>query len=236
VLLLHGFAEDSAAVEARRAAALNKHGWNVAALDSRGYGQSEGPYASFGGREAGDVGAWLDVLSERAARIDPALPFRPALWGRSMGALVAVRAAAQDPRVAALVLESPLVGLGTAVAVSLRQRRFPMPTFLARLITRRGGKLAGVALDRPRPIELAPHVACPTLIVHGTDDALVASALVRVLADAFPSPPCWLDVPGAGHSNVVDTGGEALLERIAAFLDKTKVGALPNRSGRREGE
>ena len=95
--LLHGFAEASSALEARRAAALNRHGWNVAVLDSRGYGQSDGPYATFGGREAGDIRAWLEFLAERIARIDPALPFRPVLWGRSMGAAIAMRTAAAEP-------------------------------------------------------------------------------------------------------------------------------------------
>ena len=54
-LLLHGFAEASAAVQAQRVAALHQAGWNVAALDLRGYGRSSGTFASFGGREAGDV-------------------------------------------------------------------------------------------------------------------------------------------------------------------------------------
>ena len=39
ILLLHGFAEDPSAWEAGRASILNRHGWNVAALDSRGYGR-----------------------------------------------------------------------------------------------------------------------------------------------------------------------------------------------------
>ena len=112
VLLLHGFAEDSSALGGTAGGAcLHRHGWNVAALDSRGYGQSEGPYASFGGREAGDVRVWLDALAEHVARIDPAVPFRPALWGRSMGAAIALRAAAQTIGSSALVLESPLVDL-----------------------------------------------------------------------------------------------------------------------------
>ena len=46
------------------------------------------------------------------------------------------------------------------------------------------------------------------------------STEARRLADAFPSPPCWLDVPGAGHTDVIDIGGDELLDRIAAFLDE----------------
>jgi pimeloyl-ACP methyl ester carboxylesterase len=220
VLLLHGFAETSRALERKRMAALSRHGWNVAALDSRGYGQSDGPYATFGGRESNDVRAWLDRLAECVARSGPSSVFLPALWGRSMGAQIALRAATEDARVAALVLESPLVDLAAAVAVPLRRRRFPMSGLLARLILRRASKLAGMPLDRPRPIDLAPRVTCPVLILHGSDDTLVPAAAARRLATAFPDPPVWVDVPGAGHSDVVDTGGEPILDQVAAFLGK----------------
>ena len=81
VLLLHGFAESSTRLETRCAAILNRHGWSVASLDSRGYGRSQGPYATFGGREARDIAVWLDVLAERTARIGPAVCFQPAASG-----------------------------------------------------------------------------------------------------------------------------------------------------------
>jgi len=230
VLLLHGFAEASTTLETRRAATLNRHGWNVASLDSRGYGASDGPHATFGGREAGDVRVWLDALSERIARIGPAPPFQPALWGRSMGAAIALRAAALDHRPVALVLESPLVDIDASTAVILRKRRLPFPKLLARLMIRRAGKLVGMPLDRPRSIESAASVECSTLIVHGIEDTLVPIAEARRLADAFPSPPRWFDVPGAKHTDVVEIGGDDLLDRIAAFLDEATLGAEPTRS------
>jgi len=219
-ILLHGFAEASSVLEARRAAALNRHGWNVAVLDSRGYGQSDGPFATFGGREAGDIRAWLDSLSERIARIDPASSVCPVLWGRSMGAAIAMRAAAADPRFAALVLESPMVDLEASMAVVLRRRKLPFPKLLAKLVTRRAGKLAGVPIHRPRPIDLAHQVNCPTLIVHGGNDTVVAIGEARRLADAFPAQPRWIEVQGARHTDVVDQGGAELLDRIATFLDE----------------
>ena len=123
-ILLHGFAEASSDVQAQRVAALNQAGWNVAALDLRGYGPSEGPFASFGGREADDVRTWLDALAER---VGPANELLPVLWGRSMGAAIAVRAAALDSRIRALVLESPMVSLDDAMAVWFRKRRAPFP-------------------------------------------------------------------------------------------------------------
>ena len=131
-LLLHGFAEASGAVQAQRVAALHQAGWNVAALhqagwnvaalDLRGYGRSSGTFASFGGREAGDVRVWLDTLAAGPGRARPLLPV---LWGRSMGAAIAVRAAAEDSRIQALVLESPMVDLDLAMAAWFRNRRFP---------------------------------------------------------------------------------------------------------------
>jgi competence protein ComEC len=220
VLLLHGFAETSRALEADRAAALNRYGWNVAALDSRGHGQSEGDYSTFGGREAADIQVWLDVLAARVAHTDPALPFVPALWGRSMGAAIALRAAALDSRTVALVLEAPMVDIVASTAMVMRKRRLPFPRILARRVVRRAGKLAGMPIDRPGPVEMAPGVKCRTAIIHGTDDAIVPLREARRLADAFATPPHWFEVSGAKHIDVIDRGGEPLLAQIAAVLEE----------------
>jgi alpha-beta hydrolase superfamily lysophospholipase len=137
-----------------------------------------------------------------------------------MGAAIAMRAAAADPRIAALVLEAPMVDLDVAVAGLLRKRGLRLTRLLARMITQRAGRIAGVPLSRPRPVDVAPRVTCRTMIVHGSDDWLVPQAEVCRLADAFPISPERIEVPGAGHSNVVGTGGEELVRRIAEFLDE----------------
>ncbi len=221
VLLLHGFAETSRALEAARAAALNGYGWNVAALDSRGHGQSEGSYSTFGGLEAGDIRVWLDVLAARMTRMDAAIVFRPVLWGRSMGAAIALRAAALDSRAVALVLEAPMVDIVASTAAVLRRRRLPFPGFMARRVVRRAGRLAGIRIDQPGPVETATAVKCRTAIIHGTDDAIVPADEARRLADAFPSPPQFFEVPGAKHIDVIDKGGDPLLALIAGVLDAT---------------
>ena len=212
VLLLHGFAEPPSAVNGR-VGALTRSGWDVAALDLRGYGRSEGDHSSFGGREAGDLRAWIDAL---AGRIGPGAGV--AVWGRSMGAAIALRAAAEDPRIAALVLEAPYLDLEETLAALLRRFRLPLSRPLARLALARAGRLAGVSLTLPRPLDLAARVATPTLIVHGSDDRLIPLADARRLAGAFPRPALLIDVDGAGHANAIDVGGDALLGRIAAFL------------------
>ncbi len=225
VLLLHGFAEDPSAWESARAAVLNAHGWNVAAIDSRGYGRSGGLYASFGALEAGDVSVWLDAIARRLDGEDTGGSVRIAVWGRSMGAAVAMRAAAGDARIRELVLEAPMVDLERSVAVLLRRRGLRGTRLLARWITGRAGRIAGASLRSPRPLDVASRVGCRALILHGTDDWLVPAEDVRRLAAAFPSSPGRIEVPGAGHSNVLANGGEELLGRILEFLDgPTRIG------------
>ena len=84
IVLLHGLAEDRRAFEVR-VGQLTAHGWNVAAVDARGSGASEGRWVTFGGREADDLRAWLDTLTTLHAEEGLASP-RFAAWGRSMGA------------------------------------------------------------------------------------------------------------------------------------------------------
>jgi alpha-beta hydrolase superfamily lysophospholipase len=120
-----------------------------------------------------------------------------------------------------------MVDIHASTAAVLRTRRLPFPKLLARLVIRRAAKLVGMPLDRPRPVESAARVECATAFVHGTDDPLVAIAEARRLADAFRSPPRWFDVPGAKHTDVVEMGGDELLDRLAAFLDEAANSAGP---------
>lgn len=214
VLVIHGFAEDPAALLARMEA-LNRHGWDVAALDARAHGRSGGDRGSFGGREAADVAAWVEALTA-SGRLGPG-PL--AVWGRSMGAAIALRFAAGNPRVAAVVLEAPYLDLRATLAVVLRRKRVPLPDLTSALILRRARALAGVSLAAPRPIDVAPAVTVPALVVHGADDALIPSADARRLAAALGNPAPVVEVAGAGHNSIVEVGGPALLDRIASFLD-----------------
>jgi pimeloyl-ACP methyl ester carboxylesterase len=84
----------------------------------------------------------------------------------------------------------------------------------------------GVPIHFPAPIELVRHITCPTLILHGTNDTVVSIDEARRLADAFPAPPYWIEVPDARHTDVVDKGGEALLDRVAEFLNESSSGAV----------
>ncbi len=213
VLVLHGFAEPTSLQS--RIDALNAHGWNVASLDSRGHGRSAGVHTSFGGREGDDLRAWIDALTPRLGSTP-----HVAAWGRSMGAAVVMRAAAEDPRINAIVLEAPYVDLELAIARVLRRFHIPLARAFARLIAHRAERLAGVSLTRPRPVDVAPRIAAQALIVHGTNDTLVPLADAQRLAEALPHFSQLIEVAGAGHSNVISVGGADVLQEIATFLDQ----------------
>jgi competence protein ComEC len=208
-VLLHGFAEDRAALLGR-ALALHQRGWNVALVDARGRGRSEGDLCSFGGREVGDLRRWIDVLTERSGQ-----RMRLVAWGRSMGAAIALRAAAEDVRISALVLEAPYPDLAITVAAWLHRVR--LPGVFASPILRRAKSLAGVSLEYPRPIDVAPAIQTPTLIVHGADDSIVSLDRARLFAAAFTARVGLVEISGARHSDVFDIGGSELADRIAAF-------------------
>jgi pimeloyl-ACP methyl ester carboxylesterase len=74
-------------------------------------------------------------------------------------------------------------------------------------------------LDRPRPVELARSVRVPTLIVHGSDDAIAPADEVQSLAAAIPARPEMVEVAGARHADVFEVGGVGLADRVASFLE-----------------
>jgi alpha-beta hydrolase superfamily lysophospholipase len=102
----------------------------------------------------------------------------------------------------------------------MRRYRIPASGPLATLVLRRAGRLAGVSLHRPRPIDAAPRVSIPVLILRGTADALVSLAETDALASALGGPVERIDVEGARHSKIVDLGGPGLIERVGEFLDR----------------
>ena len=112
-----------------------------------------------------------------------------------------------------------MVDIVASTVAVLRRRRLPLPEVLARFIVRRAGRLAGIAIDRPGPVQTAPAVSCPTAIIHGTDDPIVPIREARRLGDAFKAPIRWFPVTGAKHLDVIDLGGRPLFEELAAALD-----------------
>jgi fermentation-respiration switch protein FrsA (DUF1100 family) len=201
ILHLHGNAENIstfiAAVHWLPAA-----GYNVLLVDYRGYGRSEGV-------------ATIDTVHEDARlALDAALQ-RPGpvfVFGQSLGGSAAVHAVAHHPeraRIAAVISEGAYSSYRRIAREKMNQLWFTwaLQWPLSFLFSDRYAAEAAAA-------RLAP---VPLLVVHGTDDLVVAPGHARRLFEAAGEPrELWL-VPGAGHVDAFTKveNREALLAYLA---------------------
>jgi hypothetical protein len=162
-------------------------------IDYPGYGGSEGRATEQAIFAAAD--AAYDALARRpeVARIY--------VYGRSLGAAVAIHTAASHPT-AGLILEAP----------------FTSATDMARLHYRMVPRaLLHLRLDNVATIR---QVRCPVLIFHGTADRVVPIAMGRKVAAAAPGPVELVPIPGSDHNDTYDIGGAAYRDRLARFVSR----------------
>ncbi|MDT8909807.1 alpha/beta hydrolase [Amycolatopsis sp. PS_44_ISF1] len=230
VLLQHGFAADSQAnwVGPGVVEALLDSGFTVVALDARGHGGSEKPHEeSRYGEEtmARDVSALLDELGYDEV----------SLAGYSLGAIVALSVAANDPRVRCLATGGVGSGVVDFGGVDVRvvspeqvadgllvEDRADVPAAVLpfrRLVRRTGGDVEALAavlrsMRSPR-IDLSA-VTVPTLVLAGESDRLATEPerLAAAIAGAR-----LVRVPGDHMTAVADPAFVAALAGFFAYSD-----------------
>ncbi|MGW0590036.1 alpha/beta hydrolase family protein [Streptosporangium sp. NPDC002607] len=146
---------------------------------------------------------------------------RPMLYGASYGAYLALLAAAAEP---------DLWDRGTVVAPFLSGRLLyeDGPDPVRNLIDRLGGR-EEIHDDELGPrdlLRLADRIRLPLLIVHGEQDPIIPVSHSRRLHDrlrqvrhAHAAPLTYLEIPGAGHDPLSDSGGHVIGDRVLEFLD-----------------
>jgi uncharacterized protein len=192
VVFLHGVGDNRGAA-VRIADHLLPRGFDVIAYDSRAHGESDGDACTYGFYEKQDLGRVLDRVT-----VNPIVAM-----GVSMGAAVALQAAAEDRRIAAVVAVSSFSDLHTAAA-----ERAPFFATTGSLATafERAGKIGRFRVDDVSPVAAAAHISVPTLIIHGDhDDETPAVHSQRIFA-ALRAPKRLILVPNARHSHVLDAG------------------------------
>lgn len=191
---------------------VHRAGFAQLLFDFAGRGESEGDTITLGPREADGLRGAMDAMASRP-EVDGA---RLALVGRSMGAVAAILAG-RDPRVRALVLDSPFATLEDVVDHNLRARGVP-PALV------RGPAFAVVAVRARfepgdvRPVDVIADVDVPILLMHGEDDDLVPIRHAERLAEAAGDRATLVRWPGIGHN---DPRPEDLGRSIAAFLRRS---------------
>jgi dipeptidyl aminopeptidase/acylaminoacyl peptidase len=193
---------------------LHERGFNVFMLDLRGHGQSSAARVSFGLREKNDVlGAvdWLKAQGFGAGKIG--------VLGVSLGSASATYAAAEEPAISALVIDSGFADFGTLASTILR-RSSSSATILLPALGWINTALAGVNGLASQPVAQIPRILPrPIMVIHGADDRLIPPAQAEQLAQAAGTH-VWL-VAGANHARTYRTAPVEYTRRVAAFFDNS---------------
>ncbi len=213
VALLHG-AGSTRTATLGQAEALADAGYGVLLVDARGHGESDGRGMDFGWWGERDTAAAVDFLVDRPDVSDD----RIGLVGLSMGGEVAIGAAGQDDRVAAVVAE------GATNRVAADKDYLDAYGFRGHLqqgVDRVTYAVAGLLTAAPEPAPLRDSVrasTAPLLLITAGDVETERLAALRLRAAAPERVQVWT-VPGSGHTQGLATEPLAWRERVLAFLD-----------------
>ena len=194
--------------------------FNVVAFDERDGGRSGVTDSTFGMREQLDVEAVINWL-ERTKH-----PVHLAVMGNSMGGGASTLAAADDPRIEALILDSTHAHVSSVLETRLEVDAGGHPGIPGTPAIMAGFWLrTGVDLMQADPISKIPALGRrPLLLIHGAADVNDVPALSVELMDqqaVTSGVPVEMHLcPGATHGLVIDTCPTAWGVWAVAFLDR----------------
>lgn len=231
VVLVHGW--DSARDRTLpNAVFLHAAGFHCLTFDVRGNGANppEDLPVSAGEYGADAAAAFVTLLARPEVT-------HGAILGHSMGGIGAILAAADDPRVGAVVAVSTPSDPSLMVRQTFRLARLPFPdpiaTPLSWLTTRVFVRPRGHALHAISARHAVRRYRGPILVAHGRDDPIMPVEHARWIASAAlearrgasdPAPVELLVVDHGGHSWLYED--EAFRRSVAGFLARELGGPL----------
>ena len=186
LIYLHGVADNrgsSVGVVQR----FRARGFDVVAYDSRAHGRSTGDNCTYGYYEKQDLTHVMETLADGPV----------VLVGTSLGAAVALQAAAGDARIRVVVAAETFSDLRTVA--SERAPFFFTAGTIGRAFTiaARDGRFA---IDEVSPRRAAARILVPVLLIHGAADHETPPAHSQRVFDALPARKRLILVPGKGHN------------------------------------
>jgi fermentation-respiration switch protein FrsA (DUF1100 family) len=217
VLLLHGLGDNRAGVTGYAAMLLNA-GYAVLLPDSRAHGLSAGDLATYGVLERGDVHEWLRWLQERSNGCEY-------LFGESMGAAIALQAAARNDTVCAAAVESSFASF-REIAYGRVSQWTGLSLGASRVVGRPVIDLAllyvrvryGVDLTNASPERALGESSAPILIIADKQDHNIPTRQATMLLQyAKPADSLWL-VPGADHCGASTVAHQEFQNRVLQWF------------------
>lgn len=215
VLVLHGYGSSRQGV-LFQVQALARHGFGVLAYDQRASGESGGRWRTWGAQDVYDLQHVLAYLQARP-EVEPG---RIGVFGHSMGAEIAVHAAARYPALQAVAADGPGWSAPsdyaprTAGESGLQAARWLVWRLMAGISASPGAP----ALRESLP-ELAPR---PLLLIStGTDHERYQAELY--LAAANPPKTHW-NIPEASHGSGPASRPDEYEHRLVEFFQRALLG------------
>jgi uncharacterized protein len=211
VVLVHGLSGNRTQLlpEARF---LAREGYGLLLFDLGAHGESGGTVSTYGDREASQVAAAVDFAA-RQPEVDPQ---RIGALGFSLGGYSVLKAAPQEPRLKAVVVEAAAVAPARALQDELGHWG-PLGLWPALGVMRR----AGVDIDAVQPArDMGALAGRPVLLIAGQKDPWVPDAVLEDLLGRGAGPwEKWL-VPGAAHGDYLEHSPEEYPRRVLAFFSR----------------
>jgi pimeloyl-ACP methyl ester carboxylesterase len=162
IVYLHGVADNRTSVVGVVKRYVPR-GYDVLAYDSRAHGDSTGDACTYGYYEKHDLAKAIDSIGNPTV----------AVIGVSLGAAVALQAAAEDPRIARIVAISTFSDLRT---VASERAPFFASAANVREAIAIAEEQANFVADEVSPVKAAARLSGPVLLIHGAADRETAPA------------------------------------------------------------
>jgi pimeloyl-ACP methyl ester carboxylesterase len=204
IVYLHGLS-DNRGTGVAIASHFVARGFDVLAYDSRAHGESGGDACTYGYYEKRDLARAIDWL-----HADDVV-----LLGSSMGAAVALQAAAEDHRVKGVVAIATISDLRTAA--------FERAPFIAsrgnvESALRMSEQQGKFRVDEVSPVAAAARIAVPVMLIHGEKDPETPAAHSKRVYDALPGRRRLVLVPNAKHNDTLTT---ETWKQVDAWVDES---------------
>jgi pimeloyl-ACP methyl ester carboxylesterase len=186
IIYLHGIADNrsSSAGVIRR---YVPSGFDVIAYDSRRHGSSGGEICTYGFHEKEDLRHVIDSVAAGPV----------VLFGTSLGAAVALQAAADDPRISLVVAAEVFSDLQT---VARERAPFVLPSWAIRKAFEIAELRGAFTIEAVSPLLAAQRIQVPVLLIHGAADRDTPPAHSQRVLAALAGPGRLILVEGMGHN------------------------------------
>lgn len=216
LLYLHGVA-DCKIDGIRFARLMHDHRFNVVLFDSRRHGASGGKYCTYGYYEKHDLVEIIDHLDQHG----DLTPGTVGIFGTSMGASIALQAAAIDRRIGAVAAENSFATL-RSIFDDYQKRMVYLPFhYLRNVVIKRSERMAHFKANDVSPLEAVRSIHIPVLIIYGTEDAKIRHEYSLQLYESANEPKGLFPVKDAAHTNAWDIAGKAYEDKLVDFFTRS---------------